>query len=117
MASKVRITGMKKLRSQLVDMAGRMETAGERAEREGAEDVRDDMQAFAPVDSGLLRDSIRIEQGATGLQVGPGDEVEYAMFVEYGTSEMEAQPYAEPAAARARMAFTDTVRDTVRKAI
>lgn len=117
MAGKVRITGTGKLKSQLIEMAKRMKTAGEQAEREGAEDVREDMQAFVPVDSGHLRDSIRIEEGATGLQVGPGDEVDYAMFVEYGTSEMSAQPYAGPAADRARMAFTDTVRDTVRKVI
>lgn len=117
MASKVRITGVGKLRSQLVDMAQRMETAGEVAERQGAQDVRTDMRALAPVDSGHLRDSIRVEEGAGGLQVGPGDEVDYAMFVEYGTSRMVAQPYAGPAANRARTEFTSTVRDTVKRAL
>lgn len=117
MGVKVRVTGTGKLKAQLVEMAKRMEAAGRQAELEGAQDVREDMQAFVPVDSGHLRDSIRIEDGATGLQVGPGDEVDYAMFVEYGTSEMSAQPYAGPAADRARMTFTDTVRDTVRRAI
>lgn len=115
--SKTRITGTGKLKSQLIDMASRMVQAGEQAEREGAEDVRDNMQAFVPVDSGHLRDSIRIEQSGPGLDVGPGDEIEYAMYVEYGTSEAPAQPYAGPAADRARTAFVDTVRDTVKKVI
>lgn len=117
MAGSVRITGTGKLRAQLLALADRLKQAGEQAERDAAEEVQDDMRAFVPVDSGRLHDAIRIENGATGLQVGPGDEVEYAMFVEYGTSRMSAQPYAGPAADRARAAFVNTVRDTARRAV
>lgn len=117
MAGKVRVTGTGKLRAQLIAMAKRLEESGKVAERKGAEEVRDDMQVLVPVDSGRLRDSIRIEETGPGLDVGPGDEVDYSMFVEYGTSEMPAQPYAGPAADRARVRFVDTVRDTARKAI
>ena len=117
MGAKVRITGTGKLKAQLIEIAKRMQEAGERAEREGAEQVRDDMQVLVPVDSGRLRDSIRIEETGNGLDVGPGDEIEYAMYVEYGTSTTSAQPYAGPAADRVRVTFTDSVRDTVRKAI
>lgn len=115
--SKTYVTGTDRLKSQLIAMAERMVKAAAQAERDGAEDVQEDMRAFVPVDSGRLRDSIRVEEAGSGLNVGPGDEVDYAMYVEYGTSEIAAQPYAGPAADRARSAFVGTVRDTVKKVI
>lgn len=52
---------------------------------------------LAPVDTGKLRDSIHVEQGA-----GPADwevvaGVEYAQWVEYGTAVSPAQPFLTPA--------------------
>lgn len=117
MASRVRITGMGKLRSQLTRLAADMAKAGDRAEQEMAEETKRVMQELVPVDSGRLRDAIRIQEGAQGLEVGPGDEVTYSMYVEYGTSEMSAQPYAGPAADVARSRFRDTVAETVRRSI
>src|SRR5690606_6884223 len=117
MASSVRITGMGKLRSQLTRLAVDMSKAADRAEREAAEETKRVMQELVPVDSGRLRDAIRIQEGASGLEVGPGDEITYSMYVEYGTSEMSAQPYAGPAADVARSQFRDTVAETVRREI
>lgn len=66
---------------------------------------------FVPVDTGNLRDGIRAEElppqdngimvVAGGNQIIPPnryrDLVNYATFVEFGTSRMEAQPYMRPA--------------------
>jgi HK97 gp10 family phage protein len=66
---------------------------------------------YVPVDTGNLRDGIRVEElppqengvmvVAGGNQIIPPnryrDIVNYACFVEFGTSKMEAQPYMRPA--------------------
>lgn len=50
-----------------------------------------------PVDTGRLRNSITHERNDAEGQVQIGSNVEYATFVEYGTSRMKAQPFLEPA--------------------
>lgn len=52
-----------------------------------------------PVDTGRLRSSITDEVGADagGLVARIGTNVNYAIFVELGTSRMSARPYLRPA--------------------
>jgi HK97 gp10 family phage protein len=68
-------------------------------------------QINVPVDTGSLRDSIRVERGgegqgwrqvrvrAGGYVTNPktGRLVNYSNFVEFGTRKMSAQPYMRPA--------------------
>jgi len=68
-------------------------------------------QIYVPVDTGSLRDSIRVERGGEGkawrqvrVRAGgyitnpkTGKLVDYSNYVEYGTSKMGAQPFMEPA--------------------
>lgn len=51
-----------------------------------------------PVDTGRLRNSITnaVETGEQSVYIG--SNVEYAAFVELGTSRMKARPYLKPAA-------------------
>lgn len=67
-------------------------------------------QELCPVDTGRLRNSITYTLGgggyafpgmgaAVGREVTVGSEVEYAAYVELGTSRTPAQPYLRPAAA------------------
>lgn len=53
-------------------------------------------KGLCPVDTGFLRESIRVEQtGGNRLKVVV--DAEYAAAVEYGTSKSEAQPFLRPA--------------------
>lgn len=54
----------------------------------------------APVDTGRLMNSITTEkvEGAETLRVVVGSDVEYALYVEKGTKDMEGQPFLIPAA-------------------
>lgn len=54
-----------------------------------------DVALLAPVDTGRLRASITHE--VDGDAVNVGTDVEYASYVEYGTSKTKAQPFLEPA--------------------
>lgn len=53
---------------------------------------------LCPVDTGNLRNSITHETNAGALEEYIGTNVEYAKYVEYGTSKTKAQPYLKPAA-------------------
>lgn len=59
---------------------------------------------LCPVDTGRLRSSIteELRHDGDGLVEVVGTDVEYAAFVELGTSRMRAQPYLRPAAEAAR---------------
>ena len=54
---------------------------------------------IVPVDTGELRDSINTNSKAipSGAEATVGTNKEYALYVELGTSKMQAQPYLKPA--------------------
>ena len=61
-----------------------------------AQEIAKEAASLAPVDTGRLRDSIRITP--TGFDsVTIGSDLGYANFVEQGTSRMKAEPYLAPA--------------------
>lgn len=62
----------------------------ERAAEAGAEDAR----RRVPVDTGRLRDSIKVARTANGARYG--SDVDYALFVEFGTVDTPAQPFLRP---------------------
>jgi HK97 gp10 family phage protein len=71
--------------------------AVEAALMEAAEEAMRFARSIVPVDTGTLRDSIDIlEQGDDYVVIGT--DLEYAAYVEFGTSRMSAQPYIGPAA-------------------
>lgn len=57
---------------------------------------------LCPVDTGRLRSSVThaLEQDSQGISAVVGTNVEYAVFVELGTSRSPAQPFLRPALAQ-----------------
>jgi HK97 gp10 family phage protein len=62
-----------------------------------ADNVAEDAKRKAPVRSGALRDSIKKEPGSIPLELKIVADVPYAIFIEYGTYKMSAQPFLQPA--------------------
>lgn len=58
-------------------------------------DIEADAKALAPVDTGLLKNSISSDIKPMSAEIGPSTH--YAHFVEHGTSRMAAQPFMGPA--------------------
>jgi HK97 gp10 family phage protein len=85
------------------DFQAAIQYASARYARAVADEVAQEMTDLCPVDTGALARSINVEpHGDTVyVSVGGGD-VDYALFVEYGTSRMRAQPFVRPALARRR---------------
>lgn len=64
------------------------------------------------VDTGRLRDSINVIKFATisSLESEVGTNVEYAPFLEYGTSKMRPRPFWNPAIEKARKKLIEQLR-------
>lgn len=67
-----------------------------------AEAVKDLAQQLAPVATGALRESIHVETGDTQGSYKVVAGVDYAVFQEYGTARMSAQPFLTPAVAHVK---------------
>jgi len=72
--------------------------------RKTAFDVEAGTKQRAPVDTGLLRNSYNMQMESE-LTVVVGTDVEYAVFQEFGTHKMAAQPHLTPAAEAERQPF------------
>lgn len=64
-----------------------------------ANKVTNQAKRLCPVDTGRLRSSITmvLESDSDGLYAVVGTNVDYAEFVEFGTSTQRAQPFLRPA--------------------
>lgn len=68
-----------------------------------------------PVDTGNLRNSIRTTFENDGMTGVVSTNVEYAIYVEYGTRFMSAHPYFTPAAEQVRQSFERAVKSELVK--
>jgi len=77
-------------------------------------------KVLAPVDSGTLRESIgsvtRNLAGTAAIAGVVGADVKYAVFQEFGTSVMDAQPFLRPAFRRNRNFIETTLANAVESA-
>lgn len=80
---------------------GRVGAEAAKLVRQTALDIEGSAKEFAPVRTGTLWRSIHHEIQGDGrfasMSAEIGTDVEYAPFVEYGTSRMAPQPYMRPA--------------------
>lgn len=102
--------------SDLVALAGDLDQAGPQVRRASSRDLttiaaqlRDDARAAAPVESGALRDSIKLRGGQDYRVVYTA--IRYARFVEFGTSRTAPQPFLWPAAAAAEQALMEALEE------
>lgn len=116
MAAQSRVKGLDKLKESFAKIRKRITTSNEEALLEFGDEMKTRMKAAVPVDTGTLRDSITVEQKGGGITVGPRG-VDYAGYVEYGTSRSPAQPYIRPVAEWAKVNAPKRVRKSVQGGI
>lgn len=80
----------------------------------GAE-LAQEAQRLAPVKTGNLKGSIRMQILGGGLIAEIEEHTEYGKYLELGTRFMNAQPYMTPATMKQRMKFISDVRKAVGK--
>jgi HK97 gp10 family phage protein len=94
------VEGVDDLNSLSVDLGRAGQVAGEKASlvvRKTLLAIEGDAKAFAPVDTGMLRNSIGTDMDGDGLGGEAGPSASYGAFVEFGTSRNAPQAFMGPA--------------------
>lgn len=98
----IRVKGLASAKRRLSSLADRITGVTADSVSDFADQMVDHMQSIVPVDTGTLKRSIRKQVSGTRATVGPVG-VNYAGFVENGTSRTPAQPYVQPTIEWARV--------------
>lgn len=95
MQIKINISGSDAAEAKLMAFANSIVPKVSEAVAQGGLLVEGEAKALAPVDTGALRDSITSQPA--GMQCDIGTNIEYAIYQEFGTYKMRAQPFLVPA--------------------
>lgn len=101
--------GVKRLAADLTMVGPRNTARASRALRKTAMDIERDAKVLVPVDTGALKNSIGSDIAPFRAVIGP--TMDYASYVEQGTSKMAPQPYMRPAAERRFPGFRRAILD------
>lgn len=110
------VKGLAELEAKLKKLTPTVEAAAKRGVYKAALKVEGDAKMIAPVDTGNLRRSITTSQG-NDISAAVSTTVEYAPYVEFGTSRMQAQPYLRPSLNKNKTNAQIIVSDEIRRAI
>jgi len=107
-----KMSGMERLTAQLNAYRTQAAAKIDEALAVSAEQIADDAKALAPVDSGATRDSIEAAKDSY-QRYKVAATLPYALFLEFGTVHMAAQPFLFPAYEKNR----NVVLDNLKKAL
>lgn len=82
----------------------------------GADSTVEIAQQLSPVDTGFMRDHISQTETATptSLRAVVESEADYSAFVEYGTVNMESQPFFTPAFESGRKQVNNELKEVLK---
>lgn len=117
----VKVDGMRGLAKGLQTTKGNIIKVGKLTTEQTLEAIRDDSKKDAPVgNTARLRDGINIMLDKDGLNgsVGMFDpDVDYAEYVEYGTSKQAQQPFMTPAVEAARKKIPQRLKENAKRVL
>lgn len=117
MAQKVTIAGIKSLERKLGKLPAVVEDGLREAVKAQLKATAEDERQLAPRDTGELADSIQTETADGGLGGIVAVTADHATYVNNGTRDTPAQPFATAAAKLARKQFPDRVVDELNEAV
>lgn len=114
----VTIKNLGRLQMKLDKLDPLTRAAAIRGVQKGALLVGGAAKMLAPVDTGALRGSIvtMTEASANGATATVGTDLEYAPYVELGTSRAKAQPYLHPGFRKNKDKVTKLITSEIRNA-
>ena len=102
-------------KNKIPDVMRATENAIQKSLKSAAILVEGEAITRTPVDTGNLRGSMTHDVGKNEARVGTN--VEYAPYVEFGTSDMAAQPYLRPALDENTRKITSLISDVIGREI
>ena len=123
----VKIFGEEKLRAKLMAYTTGVDPATTKNLKAVSRLIRDYAKTIVPVDTGALQQSIRLDNivvkgktkriavraGGFATNWKTGRKVDYASFVEFGTSRNRPQPFMRPAYVKYRTALINAISNDV----
>jgi HK97 gp10 family phage protein len=105
------ITGLDSVLKHVKSLEKDCEIHAKKAVSNAAYIMEAQAKALAPVRTGYLRESIKTHIDDGGLSAKVISHSEYSLFVEFGTSKQESQPYMMPAYFKAKLHFEKLMKD------
>lgn len=119
MTIQIKVTGDKEIMKKLEELANLGDDAIKDAVLKGAIHVEGEAKERTPVKTGRLRASITHEVFSSGAdhegRIGPGNDVEYGIHVEFGTVNQRAQPYLRPGLQESRDKILDILKNAIKR--
>lgn len=106
---------LRKLGRDIAKAPAKVQRSAERVVAKTAADIEADGKRFAPVDTGALVNSISSDVDGLSAEIGP--TVDYAPYVEDGTSRMAPQPFMGRAADRRIPKFEQAMEKIAEKVL
>lgn len=116
----VQVEGLPEAKRQIGRAAKVIHQAAREALMESALAIHEEARSRVPVDSGSLRRGIKVYPSKRGdvIEIGVKDpDLDYAQFVEFGTSSEPAQPFLTPALEAERRKLERRIAKHVERAI
>lgn len=109
----LKITGVEELRDA-IKLWGKVDNLRDVVKKNGAQ-MQTHSQRIAPVDTGFLRQNIKLYIEDNGLVARMKSEAHYAVYQEYGTRFMDFSPHVRPAYYRQRDKFIRDIENLLKQ--
>lgn len=106
------IRGIRAVVRNLSELNTQIEAGVQKAKLRAAFEIEREAVSEVQVDSGRLKNSIMTREDGDIVEVG--SDVEYAQYVEFGTSKMAAHPYLQPAVEKVRKDYPGIIIEDVK---
>jgi HK97 gp10 family phage protein len=115
----IELQGMSQLMRQIEQMGRRIESGvKDKALKEGAEFIQEEIIVNAPERTGKLKENIVVSDvEGDQIHVGPDQQgtAFYGHFLEFGTSKMSAQPFMAPTLENNKDAVQEKMADVIKR--
>ena len=111
---------------ELINAVQRMGSEGRKIENKALKEagavMKEAIQNEAPVRTGKLKESITVsgvktKDGVKYVEVGPGKDVYWGKFIEFGTVKLRAKPFMAPGYENAKERAMETIKEELRRGL
>ena len=111
---------------ELINAVQRMGSEGRKIENKALKEagavMKEAIQNEAPVRTGKLKESITVsgvktKDGVKYVEVGPGKDVYWGKFIEFGTVKLRAKPFMAPGYENAKERILSAIKEELRRGL
>ena len=120
--AKMQLDGMENLLNEIDKLGAKGSRIENTALRESGNIVKKAIEKEAPIRTGNLKKNITVSRvkskdGAKNIEVGPGKDAYYAAFLEFGTTNINANPFISRAYESSKQEAEKIIVDEIKKGL